>query len=173
MNRQDYLDEGFKQLSDEMVYRSLDHNREDKHRKQIQDYMDTMVQRGEIDISVAQYLHDKENRISQLYLLPKIHKGKYPPPCRLVISANGCPTEKFSEFVDHFLNPYVQTIPSYIKDTTHFLSLIEDLWAVATQRHSGDHWCDTPVHQYPHTWGIAGCQRNAADTQVGPFSTTN
>jgi hypothetical protein len=40
------------------------------------------------------------------------------------VSANGCPTEKISKFVDHFLKP---TIKSYVKDTTHFFSLINDI----------------------------------------------
>jgi len=66
-------------------------------------------------------------RTPQLYLLPKIHKGITPPPGRPIISANGCPTEKISEFVDHFLNPTCKNLKSYVKDTTHFLKLIYDL----------------------------------------------
>ena len=66
-------------------------------------------------------------RTPQLYLLPKIHKGLIPPPGRPIISANGCPTENISQFVDFFLNPTCLTLPSFVKDTTHFLHLINDL----------------------------------------------
>ena len=31
------------------------------------------------------------------------------------------PTENLSKYLDHFLKPIVQIIPSYIQDTTHFL----------------------------------------------------
>jgi hypothetical protein len=44
-----------------------------------------------------------------------------------VVSGNGGPTEKISKFVDHFLNPTVREIKSYVKDTTHFLALVKEL----------------------------------------------
>jgi hypothetical protein len=50
-----------------------------------------------------------------------------PPPGRPVVSGNGRPTEKISKFVDHFLNPTVKDIWSYVKDTTHVLKLMEEL----------------------------------------------
>ena len=56
---------------------------------------------------------------------PKIHKGKYPPPGRPVVSANECPTGKISKLVDFFLNPLVQQGRSYLQDTTHLLRLLE------------------------------------------------
>jgi hypothetical protein len=61
------------------------------------------------------------------YLLPKIHKKVSPPPGRPVVSGNGSPTEKISHFVDHFLNPTIPDIRSYVKDTTHFLQLLEEV----------------------------------------------
>ena len=75
------------------------------YRKEIQNIVEDLFQNGEIDISVRKYLTDTTCRTSQLYLLPKIHKNMNPPPGRPIISGNGCPTEKMSQFVDHFLNP--------------------------------------------------------------------
>jgi hypothetical protein len=46
---------------------------------------------------------------------------------RLVVLGNGSPTEEISHFVDHSLNPTIPNIRSYVKDTTHFLKIIEDL----------------------------------------------
>jgi hypothetical protein len=60
-------------------------------------------------------------------MLPKIHKGITPPPGRTIISANGCPTEKISKLVDHFLNPASTYHKSYVKDSAHFLNLIGNL----------------------------------------------
>ena len=73
------------------------------------------------------YLSDTTCRTSELYLLPKIHKNKNPPPGRPIISANGSPTEKISQFVDHFLNPTTFNLPSYVRDTTHFLQIISGI----------------------------------------------
>ena len=61
------------------------------------------------------------------YLLPKIHKGVIPPPGRPILSANDCPTEKISGFVDFFLRPFVSKLPSYIKDTSDFITKLEAL----------------------------------------------
>ena len=43
------------------------------------------------------------------------------------MSGNGCPTDKISKFVDHFLNPTTFKIRSHVKDTTHFLKLINEI----------------------------------------------
>ena len=37
------------------------------------------------------------------------------------------PTEKISHFVDHCLKPTVPNIRSYVKDTTHFLQILENV----------------------------------------------
>jgi hypothetical protein len=86
-----------------------------------------MFQDGEIDDSVKNYLTDTTCRTSELYLLPKIHKGVTPPPGRPIISANGSPTEKNSQFVDHFLTPTTTSLRSYVKDTTHFLQHLQSI----------------------------------------------
>ena len=44
-----------------------------------------------------------------------------------LISSNGHPTKRISEFVDCHLKPLVQTLPSFIKDTTHFLLQLQKL----------------------------------------------
>ena len=73
------------------------------------------------------YLLNKEGRTPILYLLPKIHKGITPSPCRPIISAVSSNTEKISKFVDHFPNPCAQKVRSYLRDTTHFLTTLEDI----------------------------------------------
>ena len=89
--------------------------------------MEEAYQNGEIHESVKKYLTDNTCKTPYLYLLPKIHKQVRPPPGRPVVSGNGGPTEKISKFVDHFLNPTVKEIKSYVKDTTHFVKLVEEL----------------------------------------------
>jgi hypothetical protein len=126
-DRKDYLKEGFRQLSDRLFYRELEVDPTEQYRKEIQNVVEDLYQSGEIDDSVKLYLTDKSCKASRFYLLPKIHKGITPPPGRPVVASNGSPTEKISQFVDHFLNPTTQTIKLYVKDTTHFLSLINDL----------------------------------------------
>ena len=64
----------------------------------------------------------KENspKPGRFYTIPKIHKQGYPG--RPIVSSNGHPTKRISQFVDHHLQPLVTKLPSYLKYTTHFLN---------------------------------------------------
>jgi hypothetical protein len=126
-DRETYLAEAERQLSNPSFYLHVEEDLTEKHRLEIQEYIDQMYSDGELDITVANYLHDAECRTSRLYLLPKIHKGIIPPPGRPIVSANGSPTEKISQLVDHFLQLPSTQNPSYVKDTTHFLQKIGNL----------------------------------------------
>jgi hypothetical protein len=127
MDRDQYLAEGYKQLSNENYYKKMDTDLTPKHGKMINDFIDNMLTNGEIDISVYNYLVQKEYRTPNLYLLPKVHKGIIPPPGRPILSANGSPTEKISQFVDHFLKPCATKHRSYIKDTTEFIQKLNNV----------------------------------------------
>ena len=58
-----------------------------------------------------------------------------PPPGRLIVSTLNSHMEHFSQFVANCLNSCAQTLTSYIRNTSHFLTLHEE------------------VHHLPdHTW---------------------
>ena len=44
---------------------------------------------------------------------------------RPIVSSCNSITEPISQFVDRWLQPHVKTLPSYLKDSTEFLKLIE------------------------------------------------
>jgi hypothetical protein len=127
LDRKDYLREGYRQLSDKKSYKELESDPTECFRLEVRNKLEDMYQDGEIDITVRDYLMDPVCKTSNLYFLPKIHKGINPPPGRPVVSGNGCPTEKISQFVDHFLNPTTKKIRSYVKDTTHFLNILKEV----------------------------------------------
>ena len=83
-----------------------------------------MLNAQEISPQTADYLILETPRTPNLYLLPKIHKNKIPPPGRPIVSANGCPSERISQFVDHFIQALVPKLPSY---STHLINLLKDL----------------------------------------------
>ena len=86
-----------------------------------------MVQSKEISSKTADYLFIENPRTAKFYLLPKIHKNKLPPPGRPIVSANECPSERISQFVDNFIQPIVSTLPSYLRDSSHLLNIIRHL----------------------------------------------
>ena len=49
-----------------------------------------------------------------MYLLPKIHKHLFNAPGRPVISNCGTPTEKAFEFLDHHLQPIIESGTSFL-----------------------------------------------------------
>ena len=124
-DRQDYIKEGIRQLSDRTFYIETEEDLTPVHHKQIVDILDTMLTDDQIHRSCHAYLSDSKIRTAQFYMLPKIHKNNKHPPGRPIVSGNGCPTERISQFVDFFLQPCVKKIDSYIKDTTDFLSMLK------------------------------------------------
>ena len=68
-------------------------------------------------------------KAGRLYGLAKDHKpvveGKKIPKLREVVSGSGSNTEMISAYVDHFSNPLVKDLPSYLEDTPHVLRRID------------------------------------------------
>ena len=73
----------------------------------------------------ARLLTKHHPKLPTFYLLPKIHK--FNNPGRPIVLACSCPTEHISKYLDAVLQPLVHSLPTYIKDSTHALNLIEDI----------------------------------------------
>ena len=86
-----------------------------------------MLQNGQITQSTCNYLSTDIDRTRQSYQLPKIHKDPDNPPGRPVVSGSGGPTEKISQFVDHFTAPLVPLSQSYIRVSTHLINILNKL----------------------------------------------
>ena len=73
-----------------------------------------MHARGHIDDKTIEYLTPEDPKPGRFYLLPKIHKQNNPGGP--IVSANGHPTEKISEFIDFHLRPFVDSWFRFIDD---------------------------------------------------------
>ena len=56
--------------------------------------------------------------------MTKLHKN--PISVRPIVSGIGGITERISSFLDHFLQPVLITIPSYLKNSSELIELIKD-----------------------------------------------
>ena len=126
-NRSDYNKEGLRQLSDRNFYRLQEENLTHIHNKLISEQVRNMQNAKEISQKTADYLILETPRTPNFYLLPQIHKNTLPPPGRPIVSAYGCPSERISQFVDHFIQPLVQKLPSYLRDSTHLINILKGL----------------------------------------------
>ena len=134
-DRNDYILEAEKQLSDANVYEDVFFNE-----KNLQELVGTSNQlfqnlKSKVKISDKQlkyftYEYKKVSNLQKLYLLPKIHKRLHNVPGRPAISNCGKPTEKASEFLDYHLKSIMQRGKSYIKDSGDFINKIKSLQKV-------------------------------------------
>ncbi|XP_062572166.1 uncharacterized protein LOC134234122 [Saccostrea cucullata] len=120
MDKETYMAEAQRQLSDERFYKKLDSDPTKEFSTAITKTLDDMFEKDEIGINVYETLNPIDCRPGQFYLLPKIHKEGMPG--RPIVSAIGHPTEKISEFIDLHLRPHVESLPSYLKDTMDYIN---------------------------------------------------
>ena len=126
MDRDRYVNEAFRQLVDREVYRETPTDITQQIAEMVNNIIKKLSGDGYIDDKTLDYLLiNSTPRAGRFYLLPKIHKKRCPG--RPVISGRGSCTERVSEFVDFHIKLLVPEIPSYIKDTKHFLQVLRDL----------------------------------------------
>ena len=165
-NTVDYIRETEKLLSVKDHYRIDTSCRTSYHNEIITNELDSMLLHEEITESTFDYLANPSPRTPMLYTQPKIHKNVLPPPCRPIVSGNDSASERISKFVDWFLKPIVPTIPSYIKDTTHFIQLIESLGDIPPLSFLVTLDVSALYTNIPHNEGISAC-REALDIVRG------
>jgi len=77
-------------------------------------------------------------------------------------------TERYSAFLEHHLQPFVQALPSYIKDTNHFLSTIHSISDPLPPNIILVTVDVTPLYtNIPHTHGLAVLE-HYLDTRLSP-----
>lgn len=126
MNTKDYIFEAKRQLYSD-AYEPSNKDYIQHAALEVKKVLYNLLATGSINKRRHSYLSPTIPKPGKFYLLPKIHKLKLPPPGRPIVSQIGSPTEKISGYLDFFLQPFLQKIPSYIKDTGHFLHIIQTI----------------------------------------------
>ncbi len=124
LDKTDYEEECLRQLSDTNNYEPVRHNPLRIIQARVRQLVTNLKTANLIDDDEAKVLSPNNTELSKFYILPKIHKPGNPG--RPIVTGTNCPTEKLSAFVDGILRPYVENLPSYIKDTTHFLQILSE-----------------------------------------------
>ena len=115
--------------------------------------------RGVLSKDTLDYFLVKDPKFSRFFLLHKIHKRLHDVPGRPVISRCGYYTKNISSFLDYHLQPLVEKVKLYIKDTNHFLSKLKSL----DKLQQGAILCTIYIvdlyPNIPHSEGLASLQR--------------
>ncbi|CAN8013568.1 unnamed protein product [Ixodes persulcatus] len=125
MNKQDYLDEGFRQLMNQHFYKELQEDPTKKFTKLITETLNLMLDNGDISEDIHKSMKPAYPKAGRFYTLPKIHKQGNPG--RPIVSGIDTVTERISSFVNFLIMNLPPSMPSYIKDTNHFLREITEL----------------------------------------------
>ena len=97
MDQDHYVSEAERQLNDSTFYKPLNHDPTPEFTKQVSDAVRVMHDQGLISKKNMAYLIVDQHKAGRFYLLQEIHKTGNQG--RSIVSANGHPTEKISEFV--------------------------------------------------------------------------
>ncbi len=125
MNVDDYLKEARRQLNNTEFYRKVDTDLTETHADIVNQTIKKFATETLLKEHVAKALTVDEAKTAKFYMLPKVHKEGVPG--RPITNAIGAPTSTIAEFVDFQLQPIVNKLRSYIKDTTDFLNKLSHL----------------------------------------------
>ena len=120
-----YIAEASRQLSDTDVYQQVSSAVVFDVIEEVKDILSRLQKSGVITEDMAYYAVPVDSKPARFYILQKVHRTGCPG--RPIVSAVGSPTEGLSELVDHFIQPFVHNIPSYIRDTQDFLDKLHAL----------------------------------------------
>ena len=119
-----YIADGLSHLANTSVYRYLQKDISTETKRDITLMLEHLHRAGMLDKNMMEFcMPPNKHRTSQLYFLKKIHKN--PMGIRPIVSSVNSITENISQFVDSWLQPIMKSLPSFIKDTTDFINLIE------------------------------------------------
>lgn len=127
MNTSQYVFEINRQLSDTSCYQHLDSDPTDRIKRHITDIVKVGTDNGWINEETSQFLLMKKPTIPVMYTLPKIHKSLINPPGRPIVSGSDSLLQPLGVYLDSLLQPLASSTPSYLRDTTDFLSKLESL----------------------------------------------
>ncbi|XP_077163796.1 uncharacterized protein LOC143831932 [Paroedura picta] len=127
LNTEDYRNEVLRQLNDRKYYKPVNYSCINEIIRVIRIVIHEGLGLGYINNNEAAFLENKYPRIPHIYILPKIHKPDRPPIGRPIISQCGSFLEPLAKFIDFHFQKLLPTQDTLLKDTTHFINLIEKL----------------------------------------------
>ncbi|XP_053383797.1 uncharacterized protein LOC128550001 [Mercenaria mercenaria] len=162
MNREDYVKEVQRQLDNDQYYEKV---QTDFSPAAIQNVIKCVEEIENIEPNIRNEfdVFPENLRTPQFYILPKIHKtfdDNLPLgyPGRPIVSAYDSCTDHISKYVDHILQPFVQSLPSYIKDTNDFITKLKQHKLSNHKTFLVTLDVNSLYTNIPHTEGIEACK---------------
>eukprot|EP00079_Xenopus_tropicalis_P037383 XP_017951154.1 PREDICTED: uncharacterized protein LOC108648090 [Xenopus tropicalis] len=117
LNKSDYVFEAHRQLSDRETYLPLEKSPLNIYASELDALLQEALSFNIIDDKLVAFIKNDTPKSAIFHHLPKMHKKERPPAGRPIIAGIGSLGENLCEFIDHFLQPLVLRLPSYLRDT--------------------------------------------------------
>lgn len=133
LNRSDYIKEAMRQLTNTDYYKPCTTPLHNNNFINICSILRDMLRKKYITADEFKYFLPHDNYKKRFfYLLPKIHKNPSCffdniPPGRPIVSNCDTETSKISELIDFYLQPLACKTFSYIMDTDHFITFLDNI----------------------------------------------
>lgn len=98
---------------------------------------------------------------------------KIMPPGRPIISGIGTLTELISGYIDNILKPLLPDIPSYIRDTTDFLSKLQNINLVHHDTILVTMDVSSLYTNIPHVEGVSACYEFLSNKKLPNYQITD
>ena len=125
MDITDYIEKAERQVNNKEHYRQLLKDQTTGNGETVNNVIDRSQNENLIIKNIAEGLETTSSGTRRFYIKTKIHKQGNPG--RPVISSVNCHTSNISNYLDYHLQPIVQQIAPYIKDTNDFLRKVNKI----------------------------------------------
>lgn len=133
-DRENYIKEVERQLTEAEVYTPIDRPLNVHTRKIVNNMVDFLKKKKTVSPYLANLLVvDTDFNEKYFYTLPKIHKESDEwsiphvlPPGRPIVSGVGSELDKIGKYLDFVFQPHVKRLNSFIQNSEHFLSCLEN-----------------------------------------------
>ena len=126
LDREEYVESLEKEMEQSSSYEMTDNNRTEEAHTKVKKLVNKMNRDGLVSDDLKQYLTPRYVQKGKLKGNPKLHKAN--APYRTIVSGIGTPTEKLAEPAEHELKDFVEQSPSYIRDTTDFITKLRGVY---------------------------------------------
>lgn len=125
LDRDQYLSMCKRLLDDKTCYEGLPRDPTEMFQKELLGILETSKRNELINHDEFDFLYPRFPRVVTFYSLPKHNKRLSPLKGRPIVSGIDCLSQNCGVHIDHILRPFVETLPSYVRDTTPLLQRLE------------------------------------------------
>ena len=162
MKKCDYIAEVERQLHNSKYYEKLESDPSGEVKSIIEDCIEELSEE-------TPYMSDlfdvfpSEIRTPQFYILPTTHKERDESlplgyPGRPIVSACNSSTDNISKYIDYILKPLMQSLPSYVKDTTDFIQKLKSTKLAHAKSYLVTLDVSSLYNNIPHKDGLDACR---------------